>query len=70
MLMERQKRQVERCDGRRMHPAIAGFEGERGPYSEQCRKPLEAGNKPTNKEMDSSLVHLQKPPDSTLVFTQ
>ena len=52
MISGRQKRQVERCNGRKMHPAIGGFEDGRGPCSEQYRKPLEAENKQTNKQGD------------------
>ena len=46
MLSGRQKRQIERCDRRKMHPAIGGFEDGRGPCAEQYRKPLEAEKKP------------------------
>ena len=49
MISGRQKRQVERCNGRKMHPAIGGFEDGRGPCAEQYRKPLEAGKKKKKK---------------------
>lgn len=57
MISRREKRQVETYDGRKMHPAIGGFEDGRGPCAEQCRKPLEAEKKKTqNKQgMGSSL---------------